>query len=110
MSAPPEDAVSRRESLEQWVAEQGEKGRTAKPSEATGSVSALERVRTRLGFGRGGPKAVLASRVHRFAERVLDRGLDTAAPAIEPEHGHPDNGPYGPSAWHVLPRALRYLR
>jgi cyclopropane fatty-acyl-phospholipid synthase-like methyltransferase len=66
-------------------------------------------VRTLLGFGRGGPKAVLASRIRRIADHVLDRGLDTGAPSIEPEHQHPNHAPYGPSAWHVLPRALRYV-
>lgn len=100
MTGSRDDAASRRESLEQWVAEQADKGRIAKPS---GTISSrLERFRAQ-------PMAVLTSQVRRFADRVSDRGLETAAPAIEPEHDHPDHLPYGPSAWHVLPRALRYL-
>src|SRR4029450_218589 len=36
-------------------------------------------------------------------------GLDTSGHAREPEHHHSDRVLYVPSAWHVLPRALRYL-
>jgi SAM-dependent methyltransferase len=41
----------------------------------------------------------------RFANRLLDRGLDTSRAVTVPH----DRGLYLPSAWHVLPRALRYL-
>src|SRR5262249_43360135 len=103
MDVQPDDLASGRRSLEQWAAEQADRGRIAKRSR-------LDRVRTGLGIGRGGPKAALPSLVRRLTDRVLDRGLDTAAPAIDPEHHHqPDYLPYGPSAWHVVPRALRYV-
>jgi SAM-dependent methyltransferase len=45
----------------------------------------------------------------RFADRALGRGLDTSGNVFVPEHEHPDRSRYLPSAWHVLPRALRYL-
>ena len=48
-------------------------------------------------------------RSHRLADRILDRGLETAGPETEPEHDHPERVRYVPSDWHVLPRALRYL-
>jgi SAM-dependent methyltransferase len=45
----------------------------------------------------------------RFANRVLDRGLDTSDDAYLPEHKIEGRVLYVPSAWHVLPRALRYV-
>lgn len=49
----------------------------------------------------------LAGATWRAVERVLDRGLATAGDLHEPEHAHPDRVHYVPTAWHVLPRALR---
>jgi SAM-dependent methyltransferase len=40
---------------------------------------------------------------------MFERGLDTAQLVYEPMHDHPDRTGYAASAWHVLPRALRYL-
>ena len=51
----------------------------------------------------------LARGPQRFANRMLERGLDTSGDAFAPEHDHPDRVAYAPSGWHVLPRALRYL-
>jgi len=44
-----------------------------------------------------------------LADRLFDRGLETAGTVTEPEHDHPERVRYVPSDWHVLPRALRYL-
>ena len=44
-----------------------------------------------------------------LGDRVVNRGLDTSAHAIEPEHDHPDRVWYVPSSWHALPRALYQL-
>lgn len=54
-------------------------------------------------------QVALARESERLASLVLDRGLDTSGFAHEPEHDHPDRLHYAPSAWHVVPRALRYL-
>jgi SAM-dependent methyltransferase len=45
----------------------------------------------------------------RFADRLLDRGLDTSGSVGLPEHERNDRVRYVPSGWHVLPRALRYV-
>ena len=47
--------------------------------------------------------------VHRAKNPVLDRGLDTSSRITLPEHAVDDRVPYVPSAWHFLPRALRYI-
>ena len=39
----------------------------------------------------------------------MGRGLDTSGNVFVPEHEHPDRSRYIASAWHVLPRVLRYL-
>ena len=39
---------------------------------------------------------------------MFERGIDTAELVSEPVHEHPDRTGYAASAWHVLPRALRY--
>jgi SAM-dependent methyltransferase len=38
---------------------------------------------------------------------VFERGLDTSAHAIEPDHLHPDRVWYQPSGWNFLPSVLR---
>jgi SAM-dependent methyltransferase len=38
---------------------------------------------------------------------VFERGLDTSATAIEPDHLHPDRLWYQPSGWNFLPSILR---
>jgi SAM-dependent methyltransferase len=104
MDRPPKDPEARREWLERWAAEQR---RIQEPEgEPTSRVktafyragTARRRIEWRLGQG-----------WQRVADRLLDRGLNTAGRAVELEHDHPDRVIYLPSAWHVLPRALRYI-
>src|SRR4051794_31806317 len=45
----------------------------------------------------------------RYADRVLDRGLHTAGDSDEPEHAAGPFTRYVPIAWHVLPRAFRFV-
>ena len=45
--------------------------------------------------------------VDRVVGRVLERGLDTADEARLPVHETDERNLYVPSAWHVVPRALR---
>jgi SAM-dependent methyltransferase len=103
MEGAPDDAAARREALDRWAAEQ--QRRVLLNRWAAERSQARVRSRTRLRAA----ELRLANRLERFASRVLDRGLDTSGYAIEPEHQHPDRTRYVPSAWHVLPRALRYL-
>src|SRR5688500_6929953 len=101
MNGPPDDPAARRELLERWAAQQ------------RGTPSRARRVRMRvqrqLTAARGTMPRRLARGPQRFANRMLERGLDTSGDAFAPEHDHPDRLPYATSGWHVLPRALRYL-
>jgi SAM-dependent methyltransferase len=51
----------------------------------------------------------LARQAQRVLGLVLGRGMDTGGVISGPEHRHPERVRYEASAWHVLPRALRYL-
>ena len=51
----------------------------------------------------------LEIRMTRYVGRMLDRGLETEGNVKGLEHQHPDRVLYHPSAWHVLPLALRYI-
>lgn len=100
MDPPPDDAAARREELERWAQEQ-----QRQLSEPAGPV----RLRTRLvaPLGRGLRSADRA--LDTLADRLLGRGLDTSGWTWVPEHEHPDRSRYLPTAWHVLPRVLRYV-
>jgi SAM-dependent methyltransferase len=100
MHAPPDDPAARREWLERWVEKQVQEGRIAEPEP-------LEPPRLKRLFDKW--QARFAYRAQRLADSVFERGLDSAAFAMEPEHDHPDRVQYVASPWHVLPRALRYL-
>jgi hypothetical protein len=111
MEGLPKDPSQRRDRLERWAAEQA--GHRARRRLEENEALARWRVRrwpllrrwnqlrTNLRF---------ASFAQRVADSVLDRDLDTSARAAKPEHEHPDRLLYVASPWHVLPRALRYLR
>jgi SAM-dependent methyltransferase len=94
----PDDPAARRASLERWATEQGGNNR---------SPTSLARawLKSRLTLARARIRIASA----RFEKRVWGRGLDTEDPVRQPEHDHPDRLVYAPSAWHALPRALRYL-
>jgi SAM-dependent methyltransferase len=47
--------------------------------------------------------------IERAADRLFDRGLDTAGREFLHEHTRDDRVAYAPSPWHVLPRALRQI-
>src|SRR4051794_3861830 len=89
-----QDDDARQHLLDDWAADQRQKGQPG-PSRA-------RRLATRW-------RNRVAARSQRLADRVFDRGLNTAGTTNEPEHQHPDRVRYVPSDWHVLPRALRYL-
>jgi len=91
-----DDLKPRRELLEQWADEK------RKPPDAGGPASRARLAARNAGYW-------IATGYRRLADRILDRGLDTAGGRREPEHDHPDRVLYVPSDWHVLPRALRYI-
>jgi len=94
----PDDPRARQAELERWASEQWleDQRPTGIPwrSLADGVAKAPGQV--------AGASALLAN-------RVLDRGLRTAGDVHRPEHAHADRVHYVPTAWHVLPRALRTL-
>jgi SAM-dependent methyltransferase len=98
MDGSPED------SLERWVGEQRERW-IAQEKEADQHPSHLS-----WGAWLTRSSRRFQLRIARwYADRVLDRKLNTSGIVSEPEHVNPDHGRYVPSEWHVLPRALKYL-
>lgn len=107
MTPQPDDPAAPQEALERWAYEQLERPRPGPVRFRTKVVRRLIGA-DRLRRGRGLMLRVTRL-VHRFTNPVLDRGLDTSGRATLPEHSLDDRVPYVPSAWHFLPRALRYL-
>jgi SAM-dependent methyltransferase len=99
MDRIPDDPEARREWLDRWAAEQEERL-------AAGHPGSPRPLRVRIA-------RTIESQVERLeglADRVFDRRLDTSGVirAI-PELADVDGVRYVPSAWHVLPRALRAI-
>jgi SAM-dependent methyltransferase len=92
VDALPQDPAARQDALEHWAELE---------LRSKGSV----RLRTKVAHR----AARVTRRLDRFAGRVLDRGLDTSGDAYLPVHKTDGRVLYVPSAWHVLPRALRYI-
>jgi SAM-dependent methyltransferase len=97
----PEDPEARREWLERWAAERELELDQREPSATLKVRRALSPVWEALGH--------LELRMTQYAGRMLDRGLETEGNVKGLEHQHPDRVLYHPSAWHVLPLALRYI-
>jgi len=92
VDALPQDPAARQEALERWA---------ERELRSKGSGRLRTKVAHRV--------ARITRRVDRFAGLVMDRGLDTAGDAYLPVHKTDGRVLYVPSAWHVLPRALRYI-
>ena len=106
MDAFPKDPAARREALDEWGRAQSREALPpvrfrARVAQRLIGADRLARILTRV--------ASSMSTLDRLADRVLDRGLDTSDPALLPEHTIEGRARYVASAWHVLPRALRYL-
>jgi SAM-dependent methyltransferase len=102
-----DDAAARTQHLEQWASAHA---RTKTPKQPVPlPENFADRSRARLRQARQGVRTRLVSWSESAANLVLDRGIDTAAHATQPEHEHPDRLAYLPSGWHVLPRALRHV-
>jgi SAM-dependent methyltransferase len=102
VDALPEDPAARREALERWADEQLRR--------TTAARLRAKVVRRLIGADRLARSLARTNRIfERVADRVLDRGLNTAGEVKLPEHAIEDRVVYVPAAWHVLPRALRYL-
>ena len=99
MDRLPDDPVARRDWLERWAAEQQRRVEE-------GPVPISRQIRRTLARA----PAQLEAASTRYLNRLLDRGLDTSGDSDEPEHAHSDRVRYVPVAWHVLPRALHYVR
>src|SRR5436190_881868 len=97
MEGPPSDPTARLEWLERWASEQQQ--RIDQPA-ARRIRQALAQAPQQLGQQKP---------LGRLANRILDRGLNTAGDSDQPENAVPGRTRYVPSAWHVLPRALHYL-
>jgi SAM-dependent methyltransferase len=102
MESRPGDAA-RRERLEQWAWKHRSR------AEAEQYVRDQQRLRKRLAKAPTAARYGVVRGSSWLADRLFDRGLDTAASTNEPEHEHPDRLLYVASAWNVLPRALRFL-
>jgi SAM-dependent methyltransferase len=103
-----DDAEARMQRLEQWASEH------ARPADKPKQPVPLPeefvpRSKARARQARQWMRTQLVSGSEWLANRVLDRGIDTAAHATLPEHAHPERLAYLPSGWHVLPRALRHV-
>ena len=103
MEARRDDLEARQQLLEQWAEEQKRRQLQQLRADAPSAWT----LRYRLILAR--IRLARAQFTERLADRLLDRGLDTAGSVHLPEHEHPDYNHYLPSAWHVVPRALHYL-
>lgn len=107
MDALPPDPAAQREALERWAYE--ELGRT-RPGPLRFWTKVVLRLIGADGLRRARRGVLRITRlVKRFTNPLVDRGLDTSEPATLPEHSIDDRVLYVPSAWHFLPRALRYV-
>ena len=105
MDALPDDPAARREAFERWNEEELlRRPPTRLSTRLAHRVVGARRVTHALTYvGR------ITRFVDRVAGRVLDRGLDTSDEASLPVHETENRNLYVPSAWHVVPRALRYI-
>jgi SAM-dependent methyltransferase len=95
----PDDPEVRQEWLAGWADEQ-QRRLDAQPL----SRAQLLRIQATVAYRR------IGLQLSWHADRFLDRHLATRGIVTESEHTEPDRVAYVPSSWHVLPRALRYLR
>jgi SAM-dependent methyltransferase len=99
------DPAARQDELKRWAEAQAllhpDRGR-------------MSRKKKRMDRLTGVPQVVhgaeLVERVmNRLADRLFDRGLDTAGSAHLHEHLRDDRVAYVPAPWHLLPRLLRHV-
>jgi SAM-dependent methyltransferase len=107
VDVPPQDTAARREELERWADEQ----RRRLPEHG-----GRARLRDRLALQRRllDRRLELAAqsadrRLERLGDRLFDRNLDTSGSVHLHDFLRDDRVHYIPSAWHVLPRALRQI-
>jgi SAM-dependent methyltransferase len=97
------DDPARRERLEQWAWPHRSR------AEAEQYLREQQSLRKRVANAPLATRYGLVWGSRWLADRLFDRGLDTAGRVNQPEHDHPDRLLYFPSSWNVLPRALRFL-
>jgi hypothetical protein len=101
----PDDSA-RREALEQWA----EKRQALAPRTRRARLQLrlqLEERRLVSRLERGSQRVDRA--LERLGDRLLDTGFDTATRVYLHDFARDDRTPYVPSAWHLLPRALRHV-
>jgi tRNA G46 methylase TrmB len=92
VEAPREDSPARREELKRWAQQQ----------------VLLNRRERRAPKALRHPRAAEQA-LDRLADRLFDRGLDTAGREFLYDHTRDDRVAYVASPWHLLPRALRHI-
>jgi SAM-dependent methyltransferase len=105
VDGPPEESPARREELKRWAQQQV----LLNPREPR--VAIHTRLFKRLASA---PKLLRQPRaaeqaLDRVADRLFDRGLDTAGREFLYDHTRDDRVAYVPSPWHLLPRTLRHI-
>ena len=101
----PDDSA-RRETLEQWADEQQALAPRTRRARLQARLQ-LERRRLVSRLERGSQRADRA--LERLGDRLFDSGLETAPQVYLHDFARDDRTPYVPSAWHLLPRALRHV-
>ena len=101
----PNDQAARTDELERWANQQ------LLTDQPTGPVSLRDRINRLVSEGRrrARDRELADGALDWFADRLFGRGLDTSGRAVFVEHTLGDRKGYAPTAWHVVPRALRYI-
>jgi len=101
----PDDSA-RRETLEQWA----DKQQALAPRTRRARLQRWLRLEQRRLVSRLERGSQRADRLlERLGDRLFDRRLDTAPQVYLHDFARDDRTPYVPSAWHLLPRALRQV-
>jgi SAM-dependent methyltransferase len=98
---PRNDAAARREELERWALEKQREAPVRLRSRLVAPLVRSQWLARRL--------VNVDRALDAFADRLLGRGFDTSGNVFVPEHEHPERSRYIATAWHVLPRVLRYV-
>jgi SAM-dependent methyltransferase len=99
------DKAARQDELERWASQQAMLDQPAGPVPLRARFTVLVSEARR----RRRDRELANGMLDWFADRLLGRGLDTSGRAFFVEHTTGDRKGYAPTAWHVVPRALRYI-
>lgn len=107
MEPLPDETTTRREKLDRWAHEQGLRSapRTRRARLRARVVAEQQLLGRRLELASQSADRLL----EQLGDRLFDRGINTAGSIHMHDYLLDDRVHYVPSAWHVLPRALRYI-